>query len=257
MGAWSAVIHYHGAGITPESVMVKVLVGRHGFVSFAAPWPVETCASICQSFALDNGAFSAWRSGDPISDWEPYYEWVDLWMGHPACDWAVIPDVVDGTEAENDALVDEWPLNPAHGVPVWHLNESPERLINLARHFPRVALGSTSEYDASAPEACVGRLREVLPAIARPDGAMVTKLHGLRMLNPDIFTKVPLSSADSTNIARNTSLDSRWRGSYQPKTQAARGLVLADRIEYHQSPGRIVPPVDLGIHPLFDIGESS
>ena len=34
-------------------------------------------AEVCQSFCLDNGAFSAWQSGAPITDWSGYYAWVD------------------------------------------------------------------------------------------------------------------------------------------------------------------------------------
>jgi len=35
------------------------------------------------------------------------------------------------------------------------------------------------------------------------DGMPKTKLHGLRMLDPVIFSHMPLSSADSCNVARN------------------------------------------------------
>jgi hypothetical protein len=37
-----------------------------------------------------------------------------------------------------------------------------------------------------------------------------TRLHGLRMLNPELFSQLPLSSADSTNVARNVQLDRKW-----------------------------------------------
>jgi hypothetical protein len=66
------------------------------------------------------------------------------------------------------------------------------------------------------------------------EGRPKAKLHGLRMLDPDIFTKLPLSSADSTNAAVNSGSLSRY-GSYVPATAAQRCAVIADRIERHTS----------------------
>lgn len=233
------MIHYHGGPITPETCALRAWSGRHAFVSFAEPRQIELAASVCQSFALDNGAFSLWRADKP-TDWPAYYDWASGWLGHPACDWALIPDVIGGTEDENDALIDEWPLGH-RGVPVWHLNESVERLVRLAEAWPLVALGSAAEYDVARPSACLRRLYDALPAIAT-NGVLDVKLHGLRMLRPEIVTKVPLSSADSTNVARNIGLDGAWKGTYAPATKEARVDVLIDRMERHQSPHRLPPP---------------
>jgi hypothetical protein len=56
------------------------------------------------------------------------------------------------------------------------------------------------------------------------------KLHGLRMLDPAIFSQLPLSSADSTNASVNSGSLSRF-GSYLPPTAAQRAAVIAARIE--------------------------
>lgn len=204
-------------------------------------------AGICQSFALDNGAFSLWRSGRSV-DWDAYYKWAEQWLDHPACDWAIIPDVIGGTEAENDELAAAWPLGASNGVPVWHLDESIDRLVHLSGSFPRVALGSAAEFDVSTPNACVGRLAEALPAISTSRGRPSVKLHGLRMLNPEITSRVPLASADSTNVARNIGIDKLWARAYGPATKEGRADVLIDRIESHQSPDRIDP---MEVVPLF------
>lgn len=238
------MIYYHGGPITPESCAHRVWRGRHAFVSWAHPGQIELAASVCQSFALDNGAFSLWRSGTEV-DWPDYYEWCSLWLRHPACDWAVIPDVIGGTEAENDALLREWPHGHA-GVPVWHLNESIDRLVRLAEDWPRVALGSAAEYDVARPAACISRLAHALPAIS-DDGVPRVKLHGLRMLNPEVFTKLPLASADSTNVARNIGIDKAWRGTYAPATKETRADVLVERIESHNAAPRMSPVIQLGI----------
>jgi len=64
------------------------------------------------------------------------------------------------------------------------------------------------------------------------------KLHGLRMLNPEIFARLPLSSADSTNIGRNIGIDQAWRGTYSPPTKEARAEVMRRRIESQNAPAR-------------------
>lgn len=229
------MIHYHGGPITPETCALRCWRGRHAFVSWAHPEQIELAASVCQSFALDNGAFSLWRSEIRV-DWPAYYEWAGRWLAHPACDFAVIPDVIGGTEEANDALLDEWPHGD-RGVPVWHLDETIDRLARLAERWPRIALGSAAQYDVSRPQACLNRLYDALTVIS-DDGVPRVKLHGLRMLNPAIVTKVPLASADSTNVARNIGIDQKWIGGYAPATKETRVDVLVERIEQHQPPAR-------------------
>ena len=56
------MIHYHGLPITPASAAAKVLSGRHAFVSYLNPQQLEIAIEVCQSFAVDNGAFSAWKN---------------------------------------------------------------------------------------------------------------------------------------------------------------------------------------------------
>ena len=169
------MIHYHGGPITPETCAYRAWRGGHAFISFAHPDQIRLAAGICQTFALDNGAFSFWRQGRE-TDWQGYYAWCDEWLSHPACDWAVIPDVIEGGEEENDTLIREWPFGH-RGVPVWHLNESPERLVALAAEWPRVALGSAAEWDVSNPTKCLQRLYDVHPGYLprRPAGGQAPR----------------------------------------------------------------------------------
>lgn len=51
------------------------------------------------------------------------------------------------------------------------------------------------------------------------------------MLNPKVFSKLPLSSADSTNIGRNIGIDNKWKGTYLPPTKEARARLMRQRIE--------------------------
>lgn len=242
------MIPYHGGPITPETAAIYAWEGGHALVSFAATQQVELAMSITQSAVLDNGAFSDWkRTGRPRESWADYYRWSEKWLAYPACDWAVIPDVIEGSEEENDALLDEWP-HGLRGVPVWHLNESVERLARLAADWPRIALGSSAEFDSSKPKKCLDRLARTLPAICDADGRPTVKLHGLRMMRPELVTNVPFASADSSNVARNCGMDTRWKGSYPPRTREGRALVLRQRMESYQAPDRM----DFASHLLPD-----
>jgi hypothetical protein len=225
------MIHYHGSPITPQTAAIRAFRGRHAFISFWEPRDIHLAAEYCQSFAVDNGAFAAWKSRRPVSDWSPYYAWVDKWRHHPGFDFAVIPDVIDGTEWENDELALEYPFPLHEAAVVWHTNESIGRLKRLCKNYPRVAIGSSGEYDVKSPSNFLARMREVLPHVVDSNGFPITKLHGLRMLNPKIFSKLPLSSADSTNCGRNIGIDDNWTGTYQPACKETRAQVIVERIE--------------------------
>ncbi|AUG84879.1 hypothetical protein Athena1_0013 [Vibrio phage Athena1] len=227
------MIHYHGGPITPDTCAIRAWKGRHAFVSFAHTSQLGLASEICQSFALDNGAFTFWKTGKEI-DWTAYYEFVSDWKNHPRCDFAIIPDVIGMGEGENDRLLEEWP-HGAFGVPVWHMDESDERLIRLANDWPRVAIGSCGEYDVKYPRRCVEKLRDVLKHIVDDKGYPITKLHGLRMLNKSVFQHIPLASADSTNVARNIGIDKAWKGAYSPQSKETRASVLVERIESNNS----------------------
>jgi len=92
---------------------------RHDF--FRPNEQIGIAAEYASSFALDNGAFSLWSAGQRRPAWDSYYRWVEAWRNHPGFDFAIIPDVIDGSEEENDDLLAEWPF--FDGVPVYHLHE--------------------------------------------------------------------------------------------------------------------------------------
>lgn len=238
------MIHYHGLPITPTTAAVRAINGGHAFVSFHRPDQLGIAIECAQSFAVDNGAFSAWKSGRPVADWEQFYAWVAELHRYPMFDFAVIPDVIDGDEAANDALLQEWPWRltaPHVGAPVWHLHESLDRLDRLVSQWPRICLGSSGEYAQIGTDAWWARMDEAMRIICDKEGRPAAKLHGLRMLNPAVFTRFPFASADSTNIARNIGIDKAWRGPYPPAGKEARAAVMRERIESQQSPAVWVP----------------
>jgi hypothetical protein len=233
------MIHYHGTPITPNSAAVAALSGGHAFVSFARPDQLGIAIETCQSFAIDNGAFSSWKTGKPITEWGRYYCWIAELQRYPGFDFAVIPDVIDGSEEDNDRLIDEWPWKSGRsivvGAPVWHMHESIARLLRLANDWPRVCVGSSGEYATVGDARWWVRMAEAMNSVCDRNGNPICKLHGLRMLSTDVFTRLPLSSADSTNIARNVGIDSRWKGAYAPASKDCRATILRGRIEASQA----------------------
>lgn len=210
--------------------------GRHAMVSFEYPVQIAAAVEVCQSVILDNGAFSAWMQGK-MHDFEGYQAWAAHWLRHPAVDWAVIPDVIDGSEEQNDRLLAQWPLPETVSVPVYHVHESLERLERLTT-YPRIALGSSGQYRDIGTQRWWSRIAEVMDVLCDSQGYPRVKLHGLRMLDPVQFSHIPLSSADSCNVGRNVGLDQAWTGPYVPKSKWVRALVIMDRIEHHASSRR-------------------
>lgn len=231
------MIHYHGLSITPATAAAKALEAGHAFVSYAHPDQLSIAIELCQSFAIDNGAFSAWKSGNPVKDWTKFYDWALNLKKVPNCDFAVIPDVIDGKEQDNDALLKDCPLPNWFGAPVWHLHESLERLEQLANTYVRICFGSSGEYAEVGTASWWSRMGQAMRVICDDMGRPICKLHGLRMLDPRIFTKFPFSSADSTNIGRSVGIDNKWKiGNYQPPTKEMRAQVMRSRIEAHNAP---------------------
>jgi hypothetical protein len=212
-------MHFHGTPITPRPVLCR-LAGRSFCVSFAAPRDVEACHRLGQSVMLDNGAFSFWRSGR-ATDWPSYYAWCERWLEHRTT-WAVIPDVIDGTEEENDRLIEEWPFGH-RGAPVWHLHEPVARLLRLAGEWPTVCIGSSGAYSTVGSPAWHRRMAEGMNALcgSGPAPVWLHMLRGMAMVEAGY----PFASVDSTDIARNHNRPSnpdplamalRWDGRQAP-----------------------------------------
>lgn len=246
--------HYHGLPITPATAAVRAIKGGHAFVSMPNSDQLTIALECAQGMAVDNGAYPAWRSGKPITDWNPYYAWVQELHRYPVFDFAVIPDVIGGSEEENDALLARWPWKdsaPHIGAPVWHLHESLDRLERMVARWPRICLGSSAEFSQIGTHAWWIRMAEAMDVICDKEGRPCSKIHGLRMLDPAIYTKFPFASADSTNIGRNIGIDKAWHGPYTPPTKEARAAIMRERIESHQSPqfwSREAAPIQ---QPLF------
>jgi hypothetical protein len=143
------MIHYHGTPIGgSRQDTARFLVGRHALIPFGRQDDLGSVLEFSQSFCLDNSAFSHWRRGAGRIDFDAYLIWAQSLRKHPSFDWALIPDIIDGTEEDNLAWVLKWVRSGTRtkGVPVWHLHESLEYLEWLVDSFEIVALGSSGDF---------------------------------------------------------------------------------------------------------------
>ena len=231
-----AVIHYHGTPMSgPVQDAARFLSGRHCLIPHMYPSHLGTALDVCQSIVLDNSAFSHWKKGGDV-DLYAYRDWVHSLAGHPALDWCLIPDKIDGDEGHNIALVNQWLRLgcDVQSVPVWHMHESLSWLGWLADHFLTVAMGSSGQWATPGTSGWWQRMGAAMGAVCDDRGRPRCRLHGLRMLDPRIFTRLPLASADSTNAAVNSGAVSRY-GMYPHPNAAGRAAVIADRIESNSS----------------------
>lgn len=214
------MIHYHGTPITPVTALYE-MSGRHFCVSHAHPQDVTRCHMIGQSVMLDNGAFSKWKSGRE-TNWSSYYAWCEEWLSFPTT-WAVIPDEIDAGAQYQDALINDWPFR-TRGAPVWHMDESIDRLLRLADDWPRVCIGSTAEYAVVLSPRWKARMNDAFNQLAKRHRFMPW-LHMLRGMQLS-GREWPFASVDSTDIAQN----------HHRLQNTPRGM--ADRWDAMQCPGR-------------------
>lgn len=229
---------YHGGPITPDSAAIETWSSRFAMVSFAHPRQDSLAFELACGVALDNGAFSMWTAGQR-PDWDAYVDWVARWSSHPAYDFAILPDVIDGDARDNDTLLERYSGRIKDGVPVWHMHEPVDRLESLVFGWPRVAIGSSGEFASIGTSKWWARIGEAMVAACDASGSPRTRLHGLRQLDPTITSHIPYASADSTNVARNIGIDSRWdAAAYAISSKRVRAQVLRTRIESHATAKR-------------------
>jgi len=200
-------IHYHGTPVNPADVF-PTLAGNHFCVSHYDARQDAVAHRQGQSVMLDNGAFSAWKAGEPITDWSPYYAWADHWLDYPTT-WAVIPDVIGEGGQAQDALIAQWPHGD-RGAPVWHMDEPVERLLRLLDAWQRVCIGSTDEYRVVLSDVWQRRMDEVWREI-NGRHRRTPNTHMLRGMQLTFKHRWPFASVDSTDIARNHNRDGRPR----------------------------------------------
>lgn len=237
------MIRYHGGPCTPIEAALELWSGRHALISFAYPQQIDFVAKHAFSFAMDNGAFTAWEAGTEV-DWDEYARWVEEYQQHPSFDMCLIPDKIDGTEQENDELLHWWnsKVMSTPGVPVWHMHESVERLDRIimspAKCYPVVAIGSSGEFTEIGTQRWWSRMSEAMERACDKDGRPLCRLWGLRQMNPTVFSHVPYSFVDSSTIARSVGVDKSVPKRYKHLPPKQRALMMAFDCDRHKSAAR-------------------
>ncbi len=229
------MIRYHGLPITPnEAAMSVCKLFGHAFVSYSCLDQLDVALQWCRGIGIDNGAFSAWQKSRSF-DFDGFMHFAKHHYRHPSVNMIIAPDIIDGTEDENNEMLYRAmgiiPLAP--WVPVWHMHESLERLHNLCSGFRAVAIGSSGQYAELQTDIWWQRITEAMKYCCDSEGYPLCDLHGLRQMDPTIFSHVPYASVDSTGVGQNIGIDKKWPGPYAPKSKWVRAVVLADRSESH------------------------
>ena len=174
------------------------MAGKHFCVSFEDHRDIDWCVKNGQSVMLDNGAFSAFTKGKTI-DFKAYEEWIEPYLYPP--NWAIIPDVIDGSVEEQKELMKMFYHLPNHLVsPVWHMSLPINWLLELADNFPRFCFGSSGKYWQVGSSVWCRRADEAWNELTkRGHKSWVHMMRGLSLCG-DVY---PFASADSTNVARN------------------------------------------------------
>lgn len=236
------MIKYYGTPITSKEshIFREVMPTRNALVSFANPSDLYRAIELCEKIMLDNGAFTTWnkvkkgkiKNIDWDKHWKSFYKWVDFHIDN--IDYFFIPDVIDGSEEENDELIKKFfkkyrydcasnkPKQIDKAIPIWHVNESNERLKRLCYEFDYIAFGSAGDYGNLGTEKWYKKMNEAMRIVCDEFGNPKVKIHMLRCLNPDIFLNFPFYSGDSTTLAQNHSRDGAWN--------------IVNRIEKYNSP---------------------
>jgi len=202
------MIKYYGTPITPNIVFDEVMIGRSCLIPFPNPQNLHRAIKLCDKVIVDNGAFTIWRKGGE-PHWNKYYDWMQPFKHN--IEFFFITDVIDRTEEENDSLIsDYFKRKETRGVPIWHINESFERLERLMDVFDYIAIGSAGEFSQLRTQKWFNQMDKAMRVICDKDGYPKVKIHMLRCLNPDLFLRFPFYSGDSTGLAQNHSRDG-WK----------------------------------------------
>lgn len=229
--------HYHGTPIGGKRAAADEFAERRLLlVPWRYPQDLKCAMSLSRGFIVDNSAFTFWRTGEK-PDWHDYIKWVKGFARCPRFDFALIPDVIDGSEQDNNDLIKLWDKHAWHpvrirGCPVWHLHESLDRLDKLVQRWEQVAIGSSGDWPNPGVGKWWDRMDDAFRVICDGDGYPRARIHGLRMLRSDIIERYPLASADSTNAGQNGSREAEKNG----VDTLWGAMTVARRIERAQSP---------------------
>ncbi len=276
-------IHFHGGpmwgkeSIGPNKVITcKEVLYKDScaLVSYARMDQLKYILGAARCVWFDNGAFKDWndRRRGKKPDGDRYQHWLKFYLKvlklYNDIEYFFIPDVIEGSEEDNDRLINQLPefmrdlvkfnrdvvnsvfpflagsndeyaasmlvsFMKSKSIPVWHSVESLDRLSRLCREWPIVAFGLCGPHYKATSKKGDARLREAFYHVYCSERIDV-KIHGLRMLDGRVLGKYPFHTADSSFVATNV-----------PKTESQMSEVqckLARTAIYKSKIEKVLPP---------------
>jgi hypothetical protein len=151
------------------------------------------------SFFLDSGAFSAAKQGKPVCLTE-YMDFIAKYK-HKISHYAVL-DVIGDWEAswKNQDIMEDQGFSP---LPVFH-SEDPEFCLDWCKEYPYFCLGGMAGNATRSVR--LEFLDECWNKLTDKQGYPLQKVHGFGMASPELVTRYPWYSVDSSSpvaYARN------------------------------------------------------
>jgi hypothetical protein len=224
---------------------------------------------------VDNGAFSAWMSGQQMDDeyWEGFAAWASDILERCPQAVAVIPDVIDGDAAQNDELMHDFmcmdwldnvgSLPTERLMPVWHMHEPLSRLQYLVESgFAYIAFGSSGEYATPGTAHWDARIQAAFAAIDELVDTGAYARPWIHMMRAQAQAhKYDFDSSDSTNVAVNhCRYKAEGEGHVKRMAQRVAGKIVAscDMVERAEieTPAQITEGVarQRWLYKLYDLG---
>ena len=157
-----------------------------------------------QDWALDSGAFSAMSLGVEICNHE-YTEFVrKSFDGDASLTDAFGLDVIGDPAASSKNVEYSWNQN-VPVIPTFHYGSDFDELIDIAKNYPKIALGGCARMHKSKKTKWAKRCFRVLW-----QNGLMTKVHGLGF-DADYLLSMPFHSVDSTNWVLGPSGFGNWK----------------------------------------------
>lgn len=153
-----------------------------------------------RDWVLDSGAFSAWKSGKKI-DLQEYIDTCHkLLETDPTLTEVFSLDVIGDWEGTARNTEEMWRQGiPA--IPAFHYGEPEEALIDMAKTYPKIALGGIVGLGRKEKKRWIGQcFARVWPK----------KIHGFGVTAEDILMSFPFHSVDATNWEIGPCAYGRW-----------------------------------------------
>lgn len=182
------ILYYAGGDRNPKDVRDAIRSGARHFMLSYFYWKshaslIRLMRSHGVHLMLDSGAFSAWKQGGEI-DVNCYIAYIQ----RSRIGKYIALDVV-GDPEKSDAHVRQMEEAGLHPIPVFHFGSDFRWLDRYAARYPYIALGGT-----------VGKPKRVRDAFFAEVFARHPQIHyhGLGMTTPELLSRYPWFSVDST-----------------------------------------------------------